>query len=260
VSRRVADLIECLRRNPNVVGLVRYGRRRVQDDSPGGDFDLFAFLDVGFPDLEGIHFYWASTPVDLSLRTLGDLERETPLSYIDRRLPDGEILLDRTGSLSEDLSAAAARWGDHPGPMPESEATITRFYQSHVLDKVRGRLATDPIFCEMLLSTNITWLLHILFKVEQDPFPGERGALEWVRKHRPDIAERIACFFGSRGLERRLQLSEELTELILEPIGGVWRRGEVLGTSEDPSATGLAEQAHRAFVSLTGTTPEKAAS
>ena len=55
---RISDLIERLKANPEVLGIVRYGSRTIQDKSKGGDFDLFVIVQMRDPDLESIHFYW----------------------------------------------------------------------------------------------------------------------------------------------------------------------------------------------------------
>ena len=258
MALRIAELIDCLRTNPDVLGLVRYGSRIVQKDSPGGDFDLFAFVREREPDLESIHFYWGETPVDLSLRTLEDLDGEKPVSYIDLRLAEGEILFDRMDTLQGLVATAVGRWAEPMGSLPESEVFPIRFYQSHVLNKVRGRLEADPVLCEMLLSINITWLLHIYYKVRREAFPGEKAALDWVRRKEPDMARRIEEFFLTRNLELKFRLSEELTDLVLEPIGGPWKRGEMLGLTEDSRATDLQRKAEATFGALLRMSPEEA--
>ncbi len=255
---RISDLIERLKASPEVLGIVRYGSRTIQDNSKGGDFDLFVIVQMRDPDLESIHFYWGQTPVDLGLRTLHDLEQEKPLSYIDPGLADGEILFDRTGTLQELVGAAADRWTEPINPLPESEVVLTRFYQQHVLEKVKGRIEADPVFCNMLLSINITWLLHIYYKVRYKKFPGEKVALDWIRRKEPDIAAKIEAFFETTSLKLKLSLSEKLTDLVLEPIGGPWERAEVLGFGVDSKGTNLKTKAEEAFSRLLGMSPGEA--
>jgi predicted nucleotidyltransferase len=73
-------LIDRLKAHPGVIGIVRYGGRRVDDPAPGGDFDLFVLLDDPPPPVESLHFYVGHIPVDMNLRTLADLDRATPLT------------------------------------------------------------------------------------------------------------------------------------------------------------------------------------
>lgn len=81
-------------------------------------------------------------------------------------------------------------------------------------------------------------------------FPGERAALTWFREHDPGIFSRIASFFETNDVQTRFSLSVELTEAVLEPVGGPWQQGEVIGIGVDDCATNLKEKAGRAFVHL----------
>lgn len=93
---RKNELIARLTRNPGVLGIVRYGRRRAQDIAPGGDLDLVVVVDERPPEVESIHFDVGGVSVDLSLRTFGDLRRDAPLSaVVDPLLSTAEILFDR---------------------------------------------------------------------------------------------------------------------------------------------------------------------
>ena len=61
---------------------------------------------------------------------------------------------------------------------------------------------------------------------------------------------RIAAFFDARCLKQKFRLSEEFTTLILTPIGGLWKRGEVLGMTEQSSVGNLQKKAERTFARL----------
>lgn len=253
MSSKLSDLVSRLRDCEEVTGLVRYGGRRAGDDSEGGDFDLFAFLEEKDPNLESIHFYWGETPVDLSLRTVADLERKEPLSFIDADLAEGEILYDRDGGLEDLLASRTGKWKQESDNLPESEKSACRFFQTHVMNKVAGRLEKDPVFCNLLLSVNMCWLMHIYFKVRQMKFGGEKNALNWLREHDPDAASMVHQFFGATSLIDRLKHATDLTDLVLEPIGGRWLEGEVLGTGVDQDSTNLQERAEALFSRLLGT-------
>lgn len=259
MSLSVTDLIEKLKANPHVIGLVRYGSRPVHADSPGGDFDLFAFVHERDEDLEGIHFYWGELPVDLGLRTLDDLKRDKPVSFVDANVVEGEILFDRNGDLHQHLEAAYARWNRPGKSLSEPEIMACRFYQTHVLNKVKDRLESHPLFCEMLLSTNITWLLHIYFKIRAKSFPGEKAALEWIQEEEPEMFGKIESFFQTREIGEKFRLSVKLTDLVLAPTGGRWIQGEVLGLSENLAACNLKRKAETAFRRLLCVDPAKAA-
>jgi hypothetical protein len=259
VTTNLENLVERLRANPGVLGLIQYGGRTSQDETEGGDFDLLAIVRSRDPNLESIHFYWGEMPVDLNLRTLQDLKRKEPLSHIDRDMAQGELLFDRLGSLLDALNSAKTRWEDPEQRLPEAKTNLQRFSQQHALDKVRGRLNTDPRFCELLLWTNIHWLIATYFEVRRMEFPGERAALERLKKQEPRVSTLLSGFFDSEDLEEKLRLSEELTEIVLAPVGSPWRKGEVIALGVDNKAEGLKTKSNEAFSALLSTDPQKAA-
>jgi hypothetical protein len=244
------DLFFRLKENPLVLGVVRYGRRRLDDANLGGDFDLVVFLESRPEDLESIHFHCGEIPVDLSLRTLGDLERENPLSWIDLIFSEGEILLDRTGDLERMLCTAATRWQPESPSLGEYSVNMNRFCQTHALDKVRHRLESDPLLCEFLLSTNIFWLVQTYFSVRSKPYPGERGALEHLQRAEPDIHRGIQSFYAQTALSEKFRIAEELTEQVLSPIGGPWKKRELIPLGTKPDADNLQEQGEMVFKKL----------
>jgi len=244
------DLFSRLRENPLVFGAVRYGRRTLDDESPGGDFDLVVFVENRPENLESIHFHCGEIPVDLSLRTLDDLERENPLSWIDAIFAEGEILFDRTDRLERILAAAADRWRPESPPLGEYSINMNRFCQTHALDKVRHRLESDPLLSEFLLSTNIFWLVQTYFSVRLQPYPGEREALEHLQREEPDIHRGIQNFYASTALAEKFRIAEELTEQVLSPIGGPWKKGELIPLGTKPDAENLRKQGEMVFEKL----------
>ena len=142
----INDLIQHLKRNPNVYALVRYGGRRVNDDSPGGDFDLYVIIDKIETPIESIHFHLSRIPVDLNIRKLDDLLLAESVSFIDMVLPAGEILFDRNGEVTKLLPQLQNRWNPRTSTISNSQIDWERFSQKHVLDKLRFRLHEDIVF------------------------------------------------------------------------------------------------------------------
>ena len=247
-------LVTQLKRNPSVIGLARYGSRSPADLSAGGDFDLFVFVEDRPHDIESIHFYVAGIPVDLNIRCLEDLHRLEPLTPFDTALIDAEILYDRIGTLPQELAALDERWQREPGQLTEHGVNMRRFCQQHVLDKARGRTATDRLLCQFLLATNIYWLVEAYFAVRCLHFPGEKHALKWLSAKEPQIHAEISRFYESDDLDEKLEMNERLTELVLAPVGGPWRRDELMVLATGPDAVHLLSQGETIFRSLLGTT------
>ena len=57
VDLSLGELVDRLKGNPLVTGIVRYGGRLMDDQSTGGDFDLFLFLEARPEDVESLHFF-----------------------------------------------------------------------------------------------------------------------------------------------------------------------------------------------------------
>lgn len=223
----VRELLARLMARPTVVGIVRYGGRPVDAVGAGGDLDLFVLVDERPPALESVHFHVGALPVDLSVRTWADLEREPPLTPLDHAIHRGEVLYDRDGDLGARLLTLAAR---HPPPPPLSahDAAFVRFGQRHSLDKVRGRLERDPLLCRMLLESNVYWAIRHYFLVRRQTFPGERPALGHFARHEPAMWRDLQRFYATADLAERLLLVEALNDRVLAPVGGPWRQGEIL--------------------------------
>ncbi|NKB70221.1 MAG: hypothetical protein GKR89_24380 [Candidatus Latescibacteria bacterium] len=246
------DLVAHLKANPFVLGIVRYGRRLVDDASPAGDFDLAVFVEERSADLESIHFHCGPIPVDLSVRTVVDCQGEERLDWIDLQIAKGEILFDRTGALAPVLEQAAVRWADRGLELPQHAVNMNRFSQTHVLDKVRHRLDSDPLLCEFLLGSNIGWLVRTYFSVRGKPYPGERGALEYLAAEEGQMHRQINRFYGCQNLADKFSISQGLTEQGLAPIGGSWQRGELISFGTRADAEDLNEKGEALFVCLFG--------
>ena len=255
--RNLKNLVARLEASPSVVGIVRYGRRSLTDESPGGDFDLFVFVKERPPDIESIHFYVGDIPVDLSLRSLDDLRSDEPLTAFDTVLMDGEILYDETGILAQEIVSLGERWPPTSPALTEHEVHMNRFCQQHVLDKVRGRIADEPLLCEFLLATNIYWLVRTYFRVRCIPYPGEKDALEWLERNDPEAYTDMQYFYASHDLSEKLDVSERLTEAVLAPIGGPWRREELLVFGTNADVAHLQSKGPKVFSELFGSTVEE---
>jgi len=252
VLENLSDIVDRLKGNPEVIGLMRYGAWGAGDVSPGGDFDLFVFLENTPNDIESLHFHVSDVPVDLNLRTLDDLHRRTPLTNIDAALADGEVLYDKNGRLAQELSALDARWTPEPMPLAEHDSAMNRFCQRHVLDKVRRRIATDPLLCEFLLATNVYWIVQTYFRVRGMPFRGEKEALAWLESNDQAFCEAMKRFYAAEDLSEKLTISDSLTEQALAPIGGPWRDDELLALGRHPQVENLQAKGQALFATLFG--------
>ena len=72
---QIRQMVETFGTNPDVLGLVEYGSARFSDPRIEGDYDLVVVIRQEHPEVESLHFYVGATPVDLNLKSIGDIER-----------------------------------------------------------------------------------------------------------------------------------------------------------------------------------------
>jgi hypothetical protein len=251
MAKDLADLITRLKENPSVIGIVNYGGRRLGNTGSGGDFDIAVFVDERPEDLESIRFYWGDVPVDLSLRTFSDLDRGA-LDFIDPTLSQGDILLDRTGRLAERLKKFTETWFSQRRWRNEHAVNGYRYEHTHILDKTRERLESNPLLCEYLLTTNMRALLSAYYSLRKRPFPGPRAAFEMLPTEDPKFMGMIGDFFSANGLREKFCIAEELADYVLEPVGGTWKKDEILGWGTTPAAENLGVKARQTLQMLIG--------
>lgn len=155
-----------------VAGLIRYGADHQMDDYTIGDYDLFVVFSDNPPPVEGLHLDAGHTPVDLSFITLQALEELAPEpTFPQLALNSGTVIFDRFGKVEPLLlrlkeSLAQQR----PAAISEHTLAFVRHGHRHVLDKLRGRLDSEPFLSHFLLGVNPYWLMESYFRIRRLPF------------------------------------------------------------------------------------------
>jgi hypothetical protein len=252
LPRDIGELVARLSGNPRVASIVRYGSRLVSDNSPGGDLDLFVIVDGPTGEVESVHLWMGHIPVDLNVRSMDDLERADPLTFIDVALAGGEVVYDRDGTLAPQLGGLARRWGTAHAPLTEHDVAWERFCHAHLLAKVRQRLDIDPLLAELLMHSGVVWLLPAYFRLRGLPFEGEKRALAWLRAHDADTLAILEAFYAADRPDERLGCLERLAGVVLAPIGGLWRRDEVLALGRGPDVDDLQVRGRELLAELLG--------
>ena len=247
IPKTPGELITRLSQNSNVLGILRYGSRDAFEGRVGGDVDLFVIVKERPDEVESLHFHVGHTPVDLNLRTLADLHRQMPLTEIDDAIREAEAIFER----GETVATALVQIKKHASaPLTDNKIAWDRFCQQHVIDKVKGRLESNPILCALLLNTNIYWLIHAYFRVRRLPYKGEKAALNWLQRNAEEIFELIKRFYQTHVLSEQLSITEDLTDRVLEPIGGRWKRGELITFGTTDGVENLNEKGEAFFKAL----------
>ena len=157
---------------------------------------------------------------------------------------------DPQGELQSILPDLENRWHIGLDELSENTRAFLRFSQRHALDKVRHRLESNPLMCELLLASSIYWLVQNYFLIHQMTFPGERAALVWFQENDPEVYQLLGQFFALSSLEQKLETIETLSETILAPIGGLWQTDEILALGINDNVQNLQKQGLEIFKSL----------
>ncbi|NOK62038.1 MAG: hypothetical protein GFH27_549321n25 [Chloroflexi bacterium AL-W] len=123
-------------------------------------------------------------PVDLNLCALNHLRDQETLLGFEAALLDGRLIYDKDSMVAvllERLQKAA------PVPYSEHDVAFMRHGHRHVLDKIRGRLESEPLLCQLLLNTNVYWLLQSYFGIRQMCYQGEKYVLEYLVEYEPEL-------------------------------------------------------------------------
>lgn len=248
----ISDLCTQLKAHPNVAGLIEYGSRSAvstaDHHSDSGDYDLIAILTTPVSPITSLHFDVGTTPVDLSLLALKELQiLEAGSTFEAIVIGTGRVIYDPTGA----VQAAQTRLTNlvtalPPDQLSPHDIAFIRHGHRHLLDKLNGRLTSDPTLCHMLLNTNIYWLLETYFRVRYHPFEGIKAALSYIQHQDSTLYELIEQFYRTTDLTDQVQLTEEITAHVLAPVGGIWRKGEILAFGET-NCQDLADQGEAVY-------------
>lgn len=222
-------LITHLKGNSNVIAVIEYGFRSYTDMDLGGDYDFFIITtDKIKTEIDGLHFHVGFIPVDCNIRTLSELQKEKPVSLFDYSLFTGRIIFDKSGTIPSVLKHAELKWPPISNPFNYGEIQWERFTQQHVIDKFEHRLFDNELFSQMHLNMNINWLFDNYVRIKYKQYSEPKNVLHIMKKEHPETYNLFQEYHSTLDLKKKLEITKSLTKLILEPIGGPWKKGEVI--------------------------------
>ena len=134
----IPQMVDVLRRNPAVVGLVEYGSATYLDGPIEGDYDLVAITDLRVSGVESLHFYVEGTPVDLNIRTLQQIDAMDRVDGFESILLDARIIHDPSGRVVRTLNALQKRHCCNPATrIGNDRIAAKRHGAKHTFDKLR---------------------------------------------------------------------------------------------------------------------------
>lgn len=238
------ELIEFLKRNPDVLGILQYGSGVWPD---AADTDICVVVARRPEGLESVHFWIGCGPVDMNVRTLDELrDRDmAELPGFDDVLRDGKVLYEKQPGLLADIVS------EKPSQPEAPDLVGIRHGHAHVLHKLEHYKDTDALLCNVLLAGATHWLLGAYTVARGMPYRGEKATLKAIRQNDrellPDL-EKLAS--GSVSIAQRIGTLCRLTDKILEPVGGPWQKGEVLFFAESVKTRRAIDKWQGFFASL----------
>lgn len=219
-DRIVAQRLDELRADPDVLAVLLTGSVARGDQRPDSDIDLFALLREGTPKRvwetwrEGILVECTARTESRVRETLASDPKE---SY---RFTEGRILHDPSGTLA-DLAQLAARTLAHYHLSLADRRVIVKWLRAAQL-KLTGAINMRDDFRAGYAVATTSWMLITgLFAVNQRPVPMQ-GA---VRFHLPtlllrpdDLDDLLAAVFTDPSANERARAAEELAAWILERL------------------------------------------
>lgn len=247
----IEEMLRTLKQNPNVAGLLEYGGGAAGDAPASGDYDLVVIQQDRNPAVTSLHFDVGDVPVDLNLLSLQELRQLAPDDSFEAQIiVTGRALYDPTGELRKQQERLQQALVARPiRPWSEHTIAFIRHGHRHLLDKVQDRLHSMPTLCQLLLHTNIYWLLENYFRLRYLPFRGAKQALSYLQAHDEELYNLIETFYATTSLKEKAALSHQMSEIVLEPVGGMWRKGEILAFGREESQE-LQQQGQAAYAEL----------
>lgn len=180
--------------------------------------------------MESLHFHVDGVPVDLNIRSLDDIRDTWCAIGFDSILLDGKIIHDPSGRVEHEIGKLRERDRDAETPRGNYSVNIAgmRHGHRHILDKIRKRRDIMPTLSSYLLHQGIYWFVPQYFEVIGIELKGGKHALEFLQKNEPVIFESIERFYLTTDKAEQTELFKSTAEVVLAPVGGLWKDDEVL--------------------------------
>lgn len=231
--KSIRELVQRLRATPAVLGLVEFGSREINSEEPSGDYDIFVIVDKPPTEIKVLHFFVNGLPVDLNVRSIDEIAPGS-IQGFDINLLDGRIIYDPKGLVAQRIDALR----EHITKPDLSNRAALRLRQRHrsYLEKVRHRQDIDETYCKIVLAYNLSELLqsyHLIYPMPDKVCPpGITGTIRQIRSDAPAVFRKIEAFLSTQDLKEQIALSEDFTEEILQPIGGLWAEDELIALGD----------------------------
>jgi hypothetical protein len=243
-------VIDCLKMNEQVQGLLLVGSLAQDALTSASDFDLVIILRdapqpwyVGVTTIEGrfsdLIFVAAST-LDEVVALNEPIPSGHALAPILRWLKNGKSLFDRRGQIQRCQDLAHSR--EWVLPLDDEEIFSSWFAINYNLAVAQRMSASpDPLYqatagirMAVYGYTNI-WLGY--FTLRKLPWEGDKAGVRYLQQNDMVFFETYQRFIGAVDLEEKLRLYRQAAELAAAPLGGLWPPGSTVTNVAQASGT-----------------------
>ena len=227
--KSIPEMIELLRNNPAIVGLMEYGSASYLDETIEGDYDLVAVVGRQVSEVESLHFYVDETPVDLNIRTVQQIDLMDRADGFDSILLDVRIIHDPSGRVMRTLGGLRKRHHSNPVPRIRNDRIADKRHGAkHTFDKVRRGRDLPLTLKRYLFHQCVYWALIEFFEIRGLQYRGEKHGLAFLQQNEPDLFHMFEEFYGTTDPCEQARLARLIEEAVLDPLGGMWQDGEML--------------------------------
>lgn len=222
------SLINYLKTNEEVVGIVEYGGRTYKDMSLGGDYDLTIILNNEISsNFNGVHFHIGDIPVDCMILSVNDFEIDEPMDPFYLVHLNCNIIYDREGLTKKLIDRVKKHWTPNP-VLTSYEKHLFRFSFQHVLDKLENRLYDDELFSRFFIHSSFDWFLECYARINNLQIGQPKLHINHMKENSKDLYNTINELYNTLDLSKQFELLKNCADVIMEPEGGLWRKDEIL--------------------------------
>ncbi|WDV48057.1 hypothetical protein PV797_10255 [Clostridiaceae bacterium M8S5] len=239
--KNIKNLIENLKKKEQVVGIVEYGGRTYSDMEIGGDYDLTVILNESISkNFNGVHFHIAGIPTDCMILSIEDFLTDTPNNPFYLVHLNCKILYDRNGITKKILKRIERKW-KLPEKITDFEKHLFRFTFQHILDKLEYRLYKDMLYSRYFIFSSFDWYLQCYARINNLEVGKPKVHLNYIKESDFELYNLINEMYTTDNLDEQFNILKKCAIRILEPIGGLWKKEEIL-LHLSPGGTVISEE------------------
>ncbi len=248
----LAEVITRLGQHTAVEGVLLIGSTGQEALTPASDYDLIVILSSMPAPLHVALTYIDGRLTDVIFMTVAAIERilsseglqddaDSLDSKFIRWLQRGQIAFDRAGRVEQ--AQAKVRAGQWLRLASDAELYAGWFSINYNVRQTRRMMASsDPIY-QMAVDYRFLYTLAELwgyyFRVRRLPWEGEKGAARYLAAHDPAYLELFRRCLTEPDRARKMALYEQLADLTLAPVGGLWPEGDTALQFDLPAGSQL---------------------